>query len=140
MVESGRQPPQRVLHFFLRRLPCRSLEMAWNLRAHVPELRSGRRLVRRSAPCPTQLGAVKPGSWHIVKSHWERPDLDSSSSDPEPGIAHGTGNRGRGELRGKEFELLAMNDLGEPSNATPAISGGQIFLRTDGHLYCIAED
>jgi len=38
------------------------------------------------------------------------------------------------------FELLAINDLGEPSNATPAISDGQIFLRTDGHLYCIAED
>jgi len=35
---------------------------------------------------------------------------------------------------------LAMNDLGEPSNATPAISDGQIFLRTDGHLYCIAEN
>ena len=40
----------------------------------------------------------------------------------------------------EKFELLAMNDLGEPSNATPAISDGQIFLRTDGHLYCIAED
>lgn len=36
------------------------------------------------------------------------------------------------------FELLAENDLGEPSNATPAISNGQIFLRTDGHLYCVA--
>ena len=39
-----------------------------------------------------------------------------------------------------KLEVLAMNDLGEPSNATPAISDGQIFLRTDGHLYCIAED
>ena len=39
-----------------------------------------------------------------------------------------------------KFELLAMNDLGEPSNATPAISEGQIFLRTDGHLSCIADD
>ncbi len=38
-----------------------------------------------------------------------------------------------------KFELLAMNDLGEPSNATPAVSNGQIFLRTDGHLYCIGE-
>jgi outer membrane protein assembly factor BamB len=38
------------------------------------------------------------------------------------------------------FELLATNDLGEASNATPAISDGQIFLRTDGHLYCIAEN
>jgi outer membrane protein assembly factor BamB len=40
----------------------------------------------------------------------------------------------------EKFELLAMNDLGEPSNATLAISDGQIFLRTDGHLYCIADD
>ncbi len=40
----------------------------------------------------------------------------------------------------EKFELLAMNDLGEPSHATPAISDGQIFLRTDAHLYCIADD
>ena len=40
----------------------------------------------------------------------------------------------------EKFELLAMNDLGEPSNTTPAISEGQIFLRTVGHLYCIAEE
>ena len=39
-----------------------------------------------------------------------------------------------------KLELLAMNDLGEPSNATPAISNGQIFLRTDKHVYCVAED
>ena len=40
----------------------------------------------------------------------------------------------------EKLEVLAMNDLGEPSHATPAISDGQIFLRTDGHLYCIAEE
>jgi outer membrane protein assembly factor BamB len=39
-----------------------------------------------------------------------------------------------------KLDVLAMNDLGEPSNATPAISDGQIFLRTDKHLYCIVED
>jgi hypothetical protein len=33
-----------------------------------------------------------------------------------------------------------MNDLGEPSNVTPTISDGQIFFRTDRHLYCIAEN
>ncbi|MBI5091882.1 MAG: PQQ-binding-like beta-propeller repeat protein [Candidatus Hydrogenedentes bacterium] len=37
------------------------------------------------------------------------------------------------------FELLAQNDLGEPSNATPAIAEGQVFLRTDQHLYCISD-
>jgi len=40
----------------------------------------------------------------------------------------------------EKLEVLAMNDLGEPSHATPAISDGQIFLRTDGHLYGIAEE
>lgn len=40
----------------------------------------------------------------------------------------------------ERFELLAMNDLEEPTNATPAISDGQIFLRTDRHLYCIVDD
>jgi len=40
----------------------------------------------------------------------------------------------------EKLEVLAMNDLGEPSHATPAVSDGQIFLRTDAHLYCIAEE
>jgi len=40
----------------------------------------------------------------------------------------------------EKLDVLAMNDLGEPSHATPAISDGQIFLRTDAHLYCIGED
>lgn len=43
-------------------------------------------------------------------------------------------------LNPERFELLATNDLGEPSNATPAISDGQIFLRTDAHLYCIGTE
>jgi len=38
----------------------------------------------------------------------------------------------------EKLDLLAMNDLGEPSNATPAISDGQIFLRTDAHLFCVS--
>lgn len=37
------------------------------------------------------------------------------------------------------FDLLAQNDLGERTNATPAISNGEIFLRTDKALYCISE-
>lgn len=37
-----------------------------------------------------------------------------------------------------EYELLAINDLGEPSNATPAVAGGRMLLRTRSHLMCIA--
>ncbi len=38
-----------------------------------------------------------------------------------------------------EFEMIAENELGEPSNSTPAFSNGQIFIRTFKHLYCIEE-
>ena len=32
---------------------------------------------------------------------------------------------------------LARNSLGEPVYASPAISGGQLFIRGAKHLYCI---
>jgi outer membrane protein assembly factor BamB len=38
-----------------------------------------------------------------------------------------------------KFEVIASNPLGEPSNATPALANGEIFLRTRNALYCIAE-
>lgn len=37
-----------------------------------------------------------------------------------------------------KFESVAVNDLAETSNSTPAISDGEIFLRTHEHLYCVA--
>jgi outer membrane protein assembly factor BamB len=39
----------------------------------------------------------------------------------------------------KEWKLLATNDLGERINATPAISDGQMFIRSWKALYCIGE-
>ena len=38
---------------------------------------------------------------------------------------------------GEKFATIATNDLGEPAYASPALSNGQIFLRTDKALYCI---
>ena len=38
---------------------------------------------------------------------------------------------------GPKFELVATNDLGEPTLATLAICGGRIFLRTDKTLYSL---
>jgi outer membrane protein assembly factor BamB len=37
---------------------------------------------------------------------------------------------------GRDWDVLAVNDLGEGSFATPALSGGRIYLRTDEALYC----
>jgi outer membrane protein assembly factor BamB len=38
---------------------------------------------------------------------------------------------------GPVFKVLAENDLAEYTLSTPAIAGGQIFLRTEKFLYCI---
>ena len=38
----------------------------------------------------------------------------------------------------RDIEILAENNLEEPTNATLAIAGGEIYLRTHQHLYCIA--
>ncbi len=38
---------------------------------------------------------------------------------------------------GRERKILQRNTLDERTLASPAISNGQIFLRTDEHLYCI---
>jgi outer membrane protein assembly factor BamB len=39
----------------------------------------------------------------------------------------------------EKFIRLASNPLGEPCNATPALSDGEIFIRTAQHLYCISD-
>jgi outer membrane protein assembly factor BamB len=39
---------------------------------------------------------------------------------------------------GPEFKVLVRNPLGEKVQASPAISQGQIFIRTEKQLFCIA--
>jgi len=41
---------------------------------------------------------------------------------------------------GRELKILARNKLNERTLASPAVSGGQIFLRTDQHLYSIGSN
>lgn len=42
------------------------------------------------------------------------------------------------EPNSERLVMLASNELNEKTNSTPAISDGEIFLRTHEHLYCIA--
>jgi outer membrane protein assembly factor BamB len=37
---------------------------------------------------------------------------------------------------GREWQVAATSDLGEPIFATPALSGGEVFLRAGASLYC----
>lgn len=41
---------------------------------------------------------------------------------------------------GPEFEILSMNRLDDGFDASPAVAGGEIYLRGQRHLYCIAAD
>jgi outer membrane protein assembly factor BamB len=43
------------------------------------------------------------------------------------------------KLGGKKGEILATNDLGEPFLASPAVGGNAMFLRSDKHLWKVAE-
>jgi len=37
-----------------------------------------------------------------------------------------------------KFEVLATNPVGEPTNASLAASNGDLFMRTDKGLWCLA--
>ncbi|MCI0681972.1 MAG: PQQ-like beta-propeller repeat protein [Gemmataceae bacterium] len=54
-------------------------------------------------------------------------------------IALFTRSGGSYVLRAADLEVLAENDLGDASgiNASPALSKGQLFIRSNRHLYCI---
>jgi outer membrane protein assembly factor BamB len=39
----------------------------------------------------------------------------------------------------RNFRPVAKNELGERTFASPVISNGQLFLRSDKHLFCIAD-
>ena len=41
---------------------------------------------------------------------------------------------------GSEYEVLASNKIDEPIAASPVVVGDELYLRGNGHLYCIAED
>ncbi|HET6406668.1 MAG TPA: PQQ-binding-like beta-propeller repeat protein [Chthoniobacteraceae bacterium] len=36
-----------------------------------------------------------------------------------------------------KFELISKNELGEPTYASPALSNGEIFIRSEKHIFCI---
>jgi hypothetical protein len=41
---------------------------------------------------------------------------------------------------GREFKVLAKNGVGEECYASPAVSRGQLFVRTLHHLWCVGDD
>ena len=75
------------------------------------------------------------------KRHWmERlPGGHSPSPVSADGLVYFVSDQGMTSIirPSDTFAVIAKNKLGEPVSASPAISQGQIFLRTHQHLYCI---
>jgi outer membrane protein assembly factor BamB len=78
------------------------------------------------------------------RTYW-RQRLDgrhSASLVSADGLVYFTSDKGETAVvkPGPEFNLVATNRLDENTDASPAISNGQIFIRTWSHLYCISSD
>jgi outer membrane protein assembly factor BamB len=72
------------------------------------------------------------------------PEMDSIYSSPvgADGRIYLSSREGTTHVlkHGPEFEILATNVLDEPIDASPAIVGKELILRSEGHLFCIAEE
>jgi outer membrane protein assembly factor BamB len=74
-----------------------------------------------------QLWREKPAGRFFSSSVWVDGKLYCITTDGDVVVVRAA----------ETYELLAINPLGETSNATPAVSGGRMYLRTYSHLFCI---
>jgi outer membrane protein assembly factor BamB len=72
--------------------------------------------------------------------------LDGISSTWASPVADGEGhiffaNAGKSFVieAGREYKLLATNDLGDPNHASPALAAGRMFLVGTKNVYCIGK-
>jgi outer membrane protein assembly factor BamB len=76
--------------------------------------------------------------------HWQErlPGGHSSSPVSANGLVYFTSDQGVTSVLqpGKTFKVAAQNELGEPVSSSPAISQGQLFIRTHKHIYCIGKN
>lgn len=89
------------------------------------------------------LSCYEAGTGEEVFKTKRLPDMDTLYASPvaAAGRIYFSGRNGVTTVvkHGDDFEVLATNTLNEPIDATPAIVGDEMIIRTAGHLYCIAE-
>ena len=77
------------------------------------------------------------------KRYWRERLAGPQSSSPvlADGIVYCFSDKGEATVirLGEEFEVIAENKLGESVSTSPAISQGQIFVRSHQALYCIGK-
>jgi outer membrane protein assembly factor BamB len=86
------------------------------------------------------LASYHPGSGELYKQGRLEGAIDKYYAQPVAGDGkiYLTSENGKVSVvrADKEWELLAVNDLDEPTYATPALADGRVYLRTRKALYC----
>jgi len=86
------------------------------------------------------LTAFNPATGEVLKTGRVRGALGGYSASPvaaEGKLFIASEDGKIAVLRaGRDWDVLAVNDLGEGIFATPALSAGRIYVRTDDALYC----
>lgn len=90
------------------------------------------------------LSIVEAKTGKVVVNQKRLPDQDTLYASPvgAAGRVYFPSREGMTVVikHGREFEVLAQNQLDETIDASPAIVGREMFIRGDKHLYCIAEE
>jgi outer membrane protein assembly factor BamB len=86
------------------------------------------------------LTAFNPATGEVWKTGRVRGALGGYSSSPvaADGKLYLVSEEGKISVvrAGRDWDVMAVNDLGEGSFSTPALSAGRIYMRTDEALYC----
>lgn len=86
------------------------------------------------------ITALDPATGRLLKEGRSREALGEYYASPVAADGKLFLSSGEGKMTvlkaGPEWEVLRVNDLGEEVHATPALSGGRIYVRTHGSLYC----
>jgi outer membrane protein assembly factor BamB len=89
------------------------------------------------------LSSVDPKTGKYIISQERLPDISSIYASPvaASGKIYISSREGTTLVikPGKELQVLATNSLDETIDASPAIVGREIIIRTEGGLYCIGE-
>ena len=89
------------------------------------------------------ISAISAVNGDVILKPQRLPGIESLYASPiaADGRIYFTGRDGTTVAikQGGEFEVLATNKIEEEVDASLALSGNEIFLRSESHLYCIGE-
>jgi outer membrane protein assembly factor BamB len=87
--------------------------------------------------------SLNPATGEVFKTARSKDALESYFASPvaADGKIYLISSEGKVSVlkAGAQWEVLAVNDLGEECQATPAIGGGCLYIRTAKVLYCFSE-